>query len=77
MLDYCHRVVLSTDVSQEWRTHASRFTRLWLSSMAAKKKLVLVSQSDAYAELYTIKWRNYAVSLLSTRMQRKKRSSPG
>lgn len=51
MLDYCHRVVLSDDVSQEWRTHASRFTRVWLSSMKAKKKLVLVSQSDAYVEL--------------------------
>lgn len=52
MLDYCHRVVLSTDVNQELRKHASRFARLWLGSMTAKKKLLLVTDSGAYSELY-------------------------
>lgn len=52
MLVYCHRVVLSGDVNRELRTHASLFGRLWLSSMTAKKKLVLLTNSVAYVELY-------------------------
>ena len=51
MLHYCHRVVITEAVAQEWRTHASRFARGWLASMKAKKKLMQVTDAATYTEL--------------------------
>ncbi len=39
ILSICHRVVLTEAIRQEWHRHASKFTRKWLVSMYAKKKV--------------------------------------
>ncbi|HNS22944.1 MAG TPA: hypothetical protein PKH24_20765 [Sedimentisphaerales bacterium] len=39
ILNICHRIVLTEAIRQEWHRHASRFTRKWLVSMYAKKKV--------------------------------------
>jgi predicted nuclease of predicted toxin-antitoxin system len=40
ILEICHRTVSTTSLSEEGKRHASRFSRKWLRSMAARKKLV-------------------------------------
>jgi hypothetical protein len=35
----CHRVVMTKEVQDEWNRHMSRFTRKWLTSMWARKKV--------------------------------------
>jgi len=37
--EICHRLVMTEAIQVEWRRHASRFTRKWLVSMYAKKKV--------------------------------------
>ncbi|MEN6576559.1 MAG: hypothetical protein ABFD90_09465 [Phycisphaerales bacterium] len=39
ILNICHRVVMTDAIQSEWNRHMSRFTRKWLSSMVAKKKV--------------------------------------
>ena len=35
----CHRVVMTAAIQDEWNHHMSRFTRKWLRSMVARKKI--------------------------------------
>lgn len=39
VLTVCHQVVLTPDIGDEWKTHLSRFSRMWRVSMEAKKKV--------------------------------------
>jgi predicted nucleic acid-binding protein len=39
VLNICHRVVVTTEISEEWNTHQSNFSLLWRSSMVARKKV--------------------------------------
>jgi hypothetical protein len=38
-LKVCHRAVMTAEVRAEWKTHRSRFSRTWLASMFARKKV--------------------------------------
>jgi hypothetical protein len=40
ILNICHRVCLSNDLSEEWKRHQSKFARLWLTQMYARRKVV-------------------------------------
>ena len=40
ILDICHRVCLSSDLSEEWKRHQSRYSRRWLTQMYANRKVV-------------------------------------
>jgi hypothetical protein len=46
MLIICHKVVLTQDISTEWRNHASSFSVNWLAAMRAKRKVVSVHPDD-------------------------------
>lgn len=35
----CHRIVMTTEINEEWRRHQSTFARRWLVSMYARKKV--------------------------------------
>jgi hypothetical protein len=35
----CHRIVMTAEIQDEWNRHMSRFTRKWLTSMWARKKV--------------------------------------
>lgn len=39
VLDISHRVVMTPDIRKEWDKHQSNFSRTWLRTMVAKKKL--------------------------------------
>jgi hypothetical protein len=39
ILSICHRVVITEAIQGEWREHASKFTRRWLVSMYARRKV--------------------------------------
>ncbi|MBI3098365.1 MAG: hypothetical protein HYY93_09015 [Planctomycetes bacterium] len=39
ILEICHRVVRTKEIALQWEKHASRFSRKWMFSMYAKKKL--------------------------------------
>jgi hypothetical protein len=39
ILTICHRVVITEAIQDEWNRHMSRFTRKWLTSMWARKKV--------------------------------------
>ena len=43
MMTICHRVVTSSEISAEWRKHASGFTVRWLAAMRGKGKVVTVN----------------------------------
>lgn len=40
--DICHRVTYTESLRQEWKKHSSLLSRLWMGSMAAKKKPVKI-----------------------------------
>jgi len=40
VLKICHRVVMTPEISAEWKKHRSRFAYGWLASMWARKKVV-------------------------------------
>jgi hypothetical protein len=40
VLNICHRVVMTSDIRDEWNKHQSRFAREWLTRMVQKRKLV-------------------------------------
>jgi hypothetical protein len=40
VLNICHRVVLTPEISAEWKKHRSKFAYGWLASMWARKKVV-------------------------------------
>ena len=37
----CHKVIVTNDLKEEWNKHKSRFSSLWLVSMAARKKYLV------------------------------------
>jgi hypothetical protein len=40
VLNICHRVVMTPEISAQWKKHRSRFAYGWLASMTARKKVV-------------------------------------
>jgi hypothetical protein len=38
-LEICHRVAMTPEISQEWRTHQSSYAKKWLTRMYGKKKV--------------------------------------
>jgi hypothetical protein len=42
VLRICHKLVLTAELSEEWKSHASLFTRRWQRSMDARKKVIRV-----------------------------------
>lgn len=54
ILTICHRVVLTSDIGDEWRKHSSRFSRLWRIQMEARKKICrpnVVNRSDVHEKI--------------------------
>lgn len=45
-LDICHRVVLTTEILEEWNRHKSKFASRWLASMFARKKANLIESTE-------------------------------
>lgn len=41
-LAVCHRIVLTPEISEQWKQHRSNFARRWLVSMMARKKVHLL-----------------------------------
>src|SRR5215471_15279536 len=39
VLSICHHVVMTPEISEEWKQHQSRFTSQWRVSMEARKKV--------------------------------------
>ncbi|MCP4362973.1 MAG: hypothetical protein GY796_33630 [Chloroflexi bacterium] len=39
VLDICHHIIFTPDISEEWKKHKSNFSHRWLSSMYARKKV--------------------------------------
>jgi hypothetical protein len=39
VLDICHQMVLTPQLTDEWRRHQSKYTREWRRSMYARKKI--------------------------------------
>lgn len=50
VLNICHRVVVTQEISEEWNRHQSNFSVLWRSSMVARKKVARhkVAQNDVF-----------------------------
>ena len=44
VLDICHKVVLTEDIFAEWKRHRSNFTFIWLRSMMARKKQIILKE---------------------------------
>ena len=44
VLDICHKVVLTEDIFAEWKRHRSNFTFIWLRSMVARKKQIILKE---------------------------------
>jgi hypothetical protein len=40
VLEICHKVVMTPEISEEWNNHRSNFAFLWRASMTARKKVV-------------------------------------
>ena len=45
ILNICHHIVLTKDISKEWNKHQSNFTRKWRKSMAARKKIFKIEKT--------------------------------
>ncbi len=51
ILEVCHRACISDELREEWRRHLSRFSRTWLRSMYARRKIITVpTEPDAGLE---------------------------
>lgn len=52
ILKICHRLVWTRPISDEWKKHASRFSRTWRTAMLQKDKIVVleVPADDALRE---------------------------
>jgi hypothetical protein len=46
VLSVCHKVVMTPEISLEWKAHQSRFSSLWRTSMTAHKKVVETCGTD-------------------------------
>lgn len=42
VLEVCHRMVVTPEISREWKGHQSRFARAWWVSMTARKKVIFL-----------------------------------
>jgi hypothetical protein len=47
VLGICHKVVMTPDISKEWQKHQTKFAKIWLRQMIAKKKLSHVTIADS------------------------------
>jgi hypothetical protein len=52
VLEICHRVVMTPEISEEWRQHQSSFARGWRVSMEARKKVTRPDPVPSYHQLY-------------------------
>jgi hypothetical protein len=52
ILTICHRLVMTPDISGEWKAHQSRFARQWLVSMTARKKVVYRADAATHRALH-------------------------
>jgi hypothetical protein len=48
VLTICHQIIITSKIGQEWERHQSRFTRRWLRSMTARKKVNRLESLVAY-----------------------------
>jgi hypothetical protein len=46
MRNICHRLVLTPPLLEEWKNHKSRFASTWLTSMFARKKVEIVTNTE-------------------------------
>lgn len=46
----CHRLVMSSAISAEWRRHESRFTSTWLNKMYGMRKVVFYDSAKSTSE---------------------------
>ncbi len=46
ILEICHKVVATPEVSEEWKAHRSRFFATWLASMTARKKVARIAPAQ-------------------------------
>jgi hypothetical protein len=46
--EICHHVVMTTDISKEWKKHQSKFSESWRSSMVARRKLHPINAKKDY-----------------------------
>ncbi len=46
VLDICHRVVFTTEISREWNDHQSKFSRAWRAQMMARKKIDFLKPNE-------------------------------
>jgi hypothetical protein len=44
VLFICHRVVMTPDIKEEWKTHQSHFSREWRCQMVSNKKWEFISE---------------------------------
>lgn len=45
VLDICHKMILTPEIREEWRSHKSKFATEWLVSMHARKKIIDLDSS--------------------------------
>lgn len=53
-LKVCHRVVMTEAIREEWKDHQSQFSARWLSSMVARRKLVVIEPAACHEARSTI-----------------------
>jgi ABC-type dipeptide/oligopeptide/nickel transport system ATPase subunit len=46
VLEICHHVVLTLEIREEWHKHQSKFSKRWLRSMFARKKVELIDSTE-------------------------------
>jgi hypothetical protein len=51
VLEICHKLVLSPELADEWRRHASSFSKTWLVQMYARRKVIRVASVVINARL--------------------------
>jgi hypothetical protein len=63
LLTVCHRVVMTDEISREWRRHQSAFATSWLAAMRRRRKVVevIVDQQQYETLLATIRDSDLAV----------------
>jgi hypothetical protein len=53
VLTICHRVVFCPKLREEWRAHRSAYANTWLTSMYARRKVVVLSKPRQSGKLRT------------------------
>lgn len=62
MLHVCHRVILTPDIKEEWKRHASSFASKWLSAMVARGKFSYLDEGAVHNPQLRQDIRAFAVS---------------